>query len=87
MLEEMHVVTRHLEHVAALVEYREGTGGWNVFKTNDAAKFVRRNTNARGAADLHGLYVLLTAIFKHLLHADAEGIFINHRPLAVARDR
>ena len=51
------------------------------------SEFVGRQTDARGAADLYGGDVAGAAVFKHLLDAYAEGVFVDARARAIAGNR
>ena len=83
----MHVVARHLEHVARLVENGEGAGGRDVLEADDAVELILGHTDAGRPADLHGLSVLRPAIVQHLADADAKGVFVDTRPRAIAGHR
>ena len=79
MGKEMHEISRHLEHVAALVENHERTGGRQVLECDPAVELSSRNTDTGRAADLHRLRIDRAARLQHLAYAYPEWILIQAR--------
>jgi hypothetical protein len=85
--EELRVPTRHVEHVAGVVEDGERARGRHVLEAEAAVEFVRREAHARRAADLHRLGVVSAAGLQQLSHRHAERELVDAGPCAIAGHR
>ena len=86
MREEMHKVSCHFKHVAAVIEYHECTGGRQILEAQFAIEFTFGDTYSGWPADLHSTRIYRAAVLQYFAYRHPERVFVDSGTWAIAGD-